>query len=165
MKSLICNVCLNSDILCAACKKRVEEGKLSGKEIKILKAINEVSKSFKPLGEVEITKIISGDRMSVIICRKGDGPRLVGKDGVMIKKLSRIVGNPLRVVEESMDEKEFIRNLISPVPLIGLNVVYEPGKEVLKVVIPRGRKIPMSRESFSKIVNQMFGKSAVVSNE
>lgn len=165
MKAPICSVCLNSNMLCTACKKRADKDNLSEDDMKILKAINEVSKTFKPLSDVEIKKIVNVEKMSVVVCREGDGARLVGKDGVMIKKLSRIVGRPLRVVEESGDVKEFIKNLINPVPVVGLNVIYKPGKEVLKVVIPRGRKIPMSKESFSRIVNVVFGKDAVVRNE
>ncbi len=165
MKAPLCNVCLNSDILCMACKKKLDEGKITESDIKVSKVINEISKTFKPLKEVEIKKVIEGEKISVIVCKKGDGARLVGKDGVMIKKLSKLVEKPLRVVEESEDVREFIQNLVNPIPVIGLNIIYKPEKEVLKVIIPRGRKIPMSKGSFAEVVNLMFGKDSVVMNE
>jgi transcription antitermination factor NusA-like protein len=165
MKVPICNVCLNSDILCMACKRKKDEGKVTESDIKISKVINEIAKTFRPLNEVEIKKVVEGKNISVLICRKGDGARLVGKDGVMIKKLSKLTGKTLRVVEESGDVKEFIQNLVNPVPVIGLNVIYKPGKEVLKIIIPRGRNIPMSKESFSEVVNHVFGKDSVVTSE
>ena len=165
MKAPICNVCLNSDILCMACKKRLEKGEVTQSDIEVSRIINEVGKTFKPLSEVEIKKVIEGKNIKVIICKKGDGARLVGKNGVMIKKLSKLVGKPIRIVEESGDVKEFIENLIKPVPVVGMNVIYRPGKEVLKVIIPRGRKIPMSKESFSEVISLTFGKDSLVKNE
>ncbi len=165
MKAPVCEVCLNSDILCMACKKKREEGKVTESDIRISKVINEVAKTFKPLNEVRIKKVIEGRNLAVIVCGKGDGARLVGKSGVMIKKLSKLVGKPLRVVEESEDVKEFVQNLINPVPVTGLNIIYKPEKEVLKVIIPKGRNIPMSKESFAEVVNQVFGKDSIVRNE
>ncbi len=165
MKAPICEVCLNSDILCMACKKKLDEGKVTENDIKVSKIVNEIAKTFKPLDGIEIKKVIEGKNISVIVCKKGDGPRLVGKDGVMIKKLSKLLGKPLRVVEESEDVKEFVQNLIQPIPVIGLNIIYKPEKEVLKVIIPKGRKIPMSKESFAEVMNRMFGKDAIVANE
>ena len=165
MKAPLCNVCLNSDMLCMACKKKLDGGKITDSDINISKVVNEVAKTFKPLKEIEIKRVIDGERISVIICRKGDGARLVGKDGVMIKKLSKLVEKPLRVVEESEDVREFVQNHVNPIPVIGLNIIYKPEREVLKVIIPRGRKIPMSKGSFAEVVNLMFGKDSVVMNE
>jgi transcription antitermination factor NusA-like protein len=165
MKAPVCGVCLNSDILCMACKRKMEDGKITDSDIRVSKIINGVAKTFKPLDEVSIKKVIEGGNLAVIVCGRGDGARLVGKGGVMIKKLSKLVGKPLRVVEESEDVKEFIQNLINPVPVTGLNIIYRPEKEVLKVIIPKGRKIPMSKESFAEVVNQVFGKDSVVRNE
>ncbi|MEE9323445.1 MAG: hypothetical protein V3U72_02775 [Candidatus Aenigmarchaeota archaeon] len=165
MKAPICEVCLNSGILCMACKKKLEGGDITDSDIKVSKAINDIAKRFRPLNEIEIKKVIGGKSVLVIICKKGDGARLVGKEGVMIKKLSKLIGKPIRVVEESEDVKEFIQNLVSPVPVIGLNIIYKPEKEVLKVIIPRGRKIPMSKESFAEVVNRMFGKDSMVMSE
>lgn len=164
MKGRICSVCLNSDILCAACRKKVGNGEVSETEIRVLKALGDVSKSFRPLAEVEIKKVIEGGKTIVLVTRKGDAPRVVGKKGVMAKKLSRIVGRPLRVVDESDNMKEFIEGLISPVPVIGINVVYSDGEESLKVMIPKGRNAPVSKGSFSEIIKTVFGKNAVVSN-
>ena len=114
---------------------------------------------------MEIKRVIEGEKMAVIICRKGDGPKLVGKDGVMIKRLSKLFGKPLRVVEESETVKEFIQNLIHPVPMIGLNVIYKPDKEILKVIIPRGEKIPASSRAFADVVKKVFGKDLIFSRE
>lgn len=165
MKSQICNVCLNSDILCKACRKNLENGSISEHGISILKMINDAAKRFKPLEGIEIKKVVDSGRVTVVICRRGDGARLVGREGAMVKKLSKIAGKEIRVVEESGDLKEFIQNLINPVPLIGLNVVYTPGEEVLKVLIPYRRRVPIEENSLSDIVRQVFGKDVMVESE
>ena len=165
MKAPICEVCLNSGILCVACKRKLESGEITNSDIKVSRIVNKIAKKFRPLDEVEIKRVIEGEKMAAIICRKGDGPKLVGKDGVMIKRLSKLFGKPLRVVEESETVKEFIQNLIHPVPMIGLNVIYKPDKEILKVIIPRGEKIPASNRAFADVVKKVFGKDLIFSRE
>lgn len=164
MKAPICEVCLSSDMLCPACRRKVENAEVSELEIGLYRSIYKISKSFGPIREVSIKKVVGGGKTAVIMCNPGEGPRIVGKDGLMIKKLSKMVGKSLRVVESTGDVKEFIRRLIHPVPVKRINVVYMPEKEILKVIIPKGRKIPMSKASFSEIVKSLFGKEAVVRN-
>ncbi len=164
MKGPICNVCLNSDIMCISCKKKVESGDVKDIDITVLKTLNNISKEFKPLADVEIKKIVEGEKILVIVTKQGDGPRIIGKKGVMVKKISKLIGKPLRVVEDCSDVKEFIEKLITPIPIVGINVIYSPEGEILKVLIPRGRKIPMSKSSFGEIVNIMFSKKAIVAN-
>ena len=43
-------------------------------------------KKFKPLADVEIKKIVEGEKILVIVTKQGDAPRIVGKKGVMAKK-------------------------------------------------------------------------------
>ena len=60
--------------------------------------------------------------------------------------------------------KEFIEKLITPIPIVGINVIYSPEGEIIKVLIPKKRKIPMSKSTFGEIINIMFSKKAIVAN-
>ena len=165
MKAPICGICLNSGMLCPACKKKLDEGKITEGDIKFSRMVHDASKRFRPLDEVTINRVIEGKNMAVIICGKGDRARLIGKEGLMIKKLSKSAGKQIRVVEETNCMKEFIQNLIHPVPLIGINIIYAPEGEVLKIIIPRERGIPMPKTSFDEVIRLVFGKSAIILNE
>jgi transcription antitermination factor NusA-like protein len=163
MKAPICGVCLKSDILCMACKKKLDEGKITESDVRISRLVSRIGSG--PINEVTIKRVIEGENTIVIICAKGDAARLVGKEGIMIKKLSKNAGKMIRVIEETGNIKEFIQNLIYPVPLSGLNIMYRPEGEMLKVLIPSGRNIPLNESSFSEIIKMVFGKHVVVSRQ
>lgn len=164
MKAPICGICLNSDMLCPACKKKLDEGKITESDIKFSRMVHEASKGFRPLGDVTINRVIEGKNIAVIICGKDDKTKFIGRDGFMIKKLSKSARKPIRVVEDTSDMKEFIRNLIQPVPLIWMNIIYAPEGEVLKIIIPKDRDIPMPKASFAEIIRLVFGKNAIIMN-
>lgn len=165
MKAPICGICLNSDMLCPACKKKLDEGKITESDIKFSRVVHNAAKKFRPLDEVTINKVIEGKNIVVIICDKGDKARLIGRDGLMIRKLSKSAQKSIRVVENTNDMKEFIQNLIRPVPLIGMNIIYAPEGEVLKIIIPKDKDIPMPKASFNEVIRLVFGKNAIILNE
>ena len=165
MKAPICGVCLNSDMLCMACKKKLDEGKITECDIKVSRLISKAAKTFRQLNEVTINKVIEGKNVVVVMCNKGDSSKLIGKEGVITKKLSRAAGKTVRIVEVSDDIKSFIQNLVHPVPVVGLNVLYHADREILKVIIPRDRGIPIPQASFAEIVRIVFGKDSVIVNE
>jgi|YelNatPaOPRAMG01_1025707.scaffolds.fasta_scaffold60122_1 transcription antitermination factor NusA-like protein len=165
MKAPICAVCLNSDILCVACEKKFREGKISESDVKISKIINELAKNFKSLEEVTIKKIVEVDDMGVIICKKGDASKIIGKGGIIIKKISKEAKKNFKVIEESENVKDFIKNLLQPIPVIRINVLYKPEGEVLKVIIPKGFNPPFKNETFAKLTKILFDKSSLIVKE
>ena len=68
------------------------------------------------------------------------------------------------MVEETKDMKEFIQDLIQPVPLLGVNVLYSREGEVLKIMIPKDGHIPLPKTSLVEIIRLVFGKNAVIAS-
>ena len=164
MKAGICGICLNSDMLCMACKKKLDEGNVTESYVRMARAVNGLSKTFRQMEGVTINRVVEGKDMAVIVCGKGDRSRMIGREGMIINRLSKAVGKNVRVVEETNDVKEFVQGLISPVTLVGMNVVYTKEGEVLKLIIPRGRSIPMPKTSFDEIIRLVFGKGSVITH-
>jgi len=152
-------------MLCVACKKKLDRGEITESDVNISRMINEIAKTFRPLDDVTVKKVIDSDSIAVVVCNQGDCARLIGKDGAMIKKLSRLAKKSMRVVEESDDIKKFIQNLLYPVHVLGLNTIYKPEGEILKVIIQKGNRIPISKKSFAEIINLVFGKESIIENE
>ncbi len=166
MKAPICEICLNSDILCKVCQEKLDKRIINQSDIDISRAVYGLSKSLNILKDIEVKKVLETDNMAVIICKKGDASKLIGKDGVVARRLSKNIGKGIRVIEESNDLKEFIQNLIYPVPLLRINIVYLPDeKEVFKIVIPKEHKLQIDKATLSDLTYQMFGKESVVSKE
>lgn len=165
MKAPICGICMNSDMLCPACKKKLDEGKITENDIKYSRIVFEAVRNYRPLNEVTIVRAFEGKNVAVIICGRGDKSKFIGREGYVIKKITKAARIPVRVVEDTKDMKEFIQNLILPVQLQGMNIVYSSGGEVLKIIIPKDRGIPLPEASFSEIIRLVFGKNAIVLRE
>ncbi|MCX6817915.1 MAG: hypothetical protein NTU57_03580 [Candidatus Aenigmarchaeota archaeon] len=153
---------MNSDMLCMACQKKLDDGSISEADVRLARAVKTLASTFKVLDNITIKKVLEGSTIIVMLCCRGDRPKLVGREGVVINRLSKMMGKTVRVIEETEDMKEFIKNIIHPVPLEGINVVYSTDGENLKVIIPRNRNLPMSELSFREIIKMVFGRNAVV---
>jgi len=127
MKSPLCKVCLESDILCNVCDEKIKRGNFSKQELDTFRKLHELSKSIKVLNEIEIRRILGKDRL-LIITRKGDAPKLIGRNGRVVKKLSNILKKNIKVMEENDDIKTFVQDIVYPVPVLGVNIVYGKNK-------------------------------------
>jgi len=158
MQMPICEICLNSDMLCSGCQKRLEDGKISKDEVDISRALFEMSERVRSLKDVKLKRAMNNEVL-LIIAGKGDGARLVGKAGVVVKALAKKYEKPIRVLEES-DIRTFVKNMIQPVPIEGINTVFAEGNEVMKIRLPLNQKnrLLFSEETLKKIVGEVYSK-------
>ncbi len=158
MHSPVCEVCLNSDILCQGCSGRLERGEISKAELDVSRFLHELCEKAPSLKEATIRKIVDGDVL-LVITAKGDGAKVVGKGGTVVKALAKQWNKSVRVLEEK-DTKQFMLELLHPVTVLGINTLYTPGGEVMRVRVSSGHnaRSVMTPEGFSSIMNQVFGK-------
>jgi len=86
MKAPICNVCLKSDVLCSGCQEKLDEGEITELDIKISRILHELSNEYGSLRDSEIIKAIDTENVIVIVTAKGDGAKVVGKGGEIVKE-------------------------------------------------------------------------------
>ncbi len=165
MKAPICEVCLASKILCKSCKERLNEGEISKSEVYISRLLHQISSEAKSLKGIHIKKIIDTPGLVLIISKKGDAARIVGKSGIIVKKLSKTLGKKIKVIEESSDPKTFFQNLIFPVPLLGINILYAERGEILKIKVPRDRALPISKSTFKETTKLVLKKDIEIVEE
>jgi len=160
MQMPICSVCLGSDILCSGCGKKFQDGLITQMDIDVSKYLFELSEKITNLDTVKLNKIIDSDVL-VMVAEPGDAPKLVGKNGAVVKALAKKFNKSIRVLESAGLEK-FSRDLLSPTPIVGVNKVFKEDGEVLRVRAGASskNKLLVSPESFSKIVQDIYGKRA-----
>ena len=161
MKAQICQVCLNSEILCPACQEKVDTGKVSVRELEVIRKINALSDKIKGIDKASIKGIYETDSLPAIICPRGEALKLMGKGAGNIRKLSKDIGKTVRIIEESTDKRSFLQNLIYPVPILSLNLVFSPDGEKYKVTVPN-RSLPIQIKSFTEVASQILGKPIVI---
>ena len=162
MKTPICEICLNSDLLCSAC----EQKNVSENEIKVLKFLFKLSDKVRSLDDIKIIRVIDSD-IVLIISGKGDGAKIVGKGGSIVKALAKEFGKSIKVIEEADDFKEFLQKLFSPVQIIGVNTVFSQHGEQYKIRISVSNKgkIQVSPEIFSEIIENIYKNRAEIAFE
>jgi len=160
MKAPICNVCLKSDDdLCRMCKEKLEENKITDTDIEVSRILYELSKEYASLKDSEIKKVFDTDNVVIIVTAEGDGAKVVGRSGEIVKEVASQVDKSIRVVERSEDDLETIKGLLSPAEVESVNTVFTPEGQSKKIVVSdeyQG-KINITEEEFEEVINQVTG--------
>ena len=161
MQTPICEVCLKSEILCKACQEKFNNGELSEIELEVLRFLYKLSEKMKSLKNVKIIKVIDTGVL-LIITGRGDAARIVGRKGSIVKILAKRFKKNIRILEEATNFRKFIQNLISPVSLNGINMLYTGDEKIYRIRIPNRSHLLLSPESFSQIVENLFDCKAEI---
>lgn len=167
MKAPICNVCLKSDVLCSGCEEKLEEGEISDIEIKVSRILQDLSNEHASLRDSEILKIFDMENVVVIITADGDGAKVVGRSGEIVKKVAERIDKSIRVVEKSGEDLETIKGLLSPAEVESVNTVFSPDGQSKKIVVNEEfeGKINLSIEEFEDIIDAVTGEEYQLSFE
>jgi N utilization substance protein A len=94
----------------------------------------------------------------MIITKKDDVSKLIGKEGRVVKKLSKELERPIKIIEKSTDIKDFVKEVFSSVPVLGINIVYKPLGQMYKIRIKDSDrdKLPLSSEIFANVSRSLF---------
>lgn len=162
MQAPLCKVCLNSDILCGGCAAKLENGQLMQTEIDVSRFVHKLSDKVKSLQDAKLLKVIDTDVL-LLVAGKGDGAKLVGKGGAIVKALAKKYGKSIRVLEES-DFRTFITELAHPLTISGFNTVYTPNGEVYKLRVPavQKQKQHISAAALADVAQKIYGKKIEV---
>ena len=157
MKAPICNVCLKSDVLCSSCEEKLENGDINELEIQISRKLQELSDEYGSLRDSEILKVYEAENVVVIVTAEGDGAKVVGRSGEIVKKVAEEIDKSIRVVEKSESNREVIKGLLSPAEIESVNTVFSPEGEYKKIVVDEEYKgkINLSEEEFEDILEHI----------
>lgn len=167
MKAPICNVCLKSDMLCSSCEEKYDNGEISDLEIKISRTLQDLSNEYGSLRDSEIVHAYDTENVVVIVTAEGDGAKVVGRQGEIVKKLASELDKSIRVVEKSQEDKEVIKGLLSPAEIESINTVFSPDGEYKKIVVSDSYegKINLSNEEFEELIEKITGEEYSLSFE
>ncbi|MFB6145550.1 MAG: hypothetical protein ABEJ99_03525 [Candidatus Nanohaloarchaea archaeon] len=167
MKAPICNVCLKSDVLCSGCEEKLENGEISEIEIEVSRILQDLSNEYASLRDSEILRVFDADNVVVIVTAEGDGAKVVGRSGEIVKKVAEELDKSIRVVEKSEDDIETIKGLLSPAEVESINTVFSPEGQSKKIVVPEDYKgkINLSVDEFEEIIEEITKEEYMLSFE
>lgn len=126
MKTVLCNFCLKTGILCQKCLDKVKSGEVSKTDFKIVNLLLTLEKTYPSIRNVRFYKTINGGKTLAIIVGRGDVPRLLGYGGKIIKALGEKTGKPIRVLEKGSDDRKFLEDLFAPLSIVTINTIWLP---------------------------------------
>lgn len=168
MKAPICNVCLKTDgELCSMCEEKYENGEIDDYDIRVSRILHNLSTEHGSLQDSEIKKVYDMDKVTVIVTAEGDGAKVVGRKGEIVKKIAEKIDKSIRVVESAMDDMEVIKGLLSPAEVESINTVFAPEGQSKKIVVDKdyNGKINLKVEEFEQIISDITGTSYKLSFE
>ena len=113
--------------------------KLTVEEMKYIALLQDLT------GAVARDCIIDDENNRIIfIVRPGDAGKAIGRRGVNINKLRRLLGKEIEVIEYADDLETMVKNIFAPARVLGVRLVQRNGRKVLYVTVDpndKGRAI------------------------
>ena len=66
----------------------------------------------------------------IFVVKAGDIGLAIGKGGNKIRRAKRVIGKGIEVVEYSTDPAEFVKNILTPARVRGVNIIERQGKKI-----------------------------------
>ena len=152
----ICDVCLNSGMLCNGCENKLKSGEISQLELDIANIVYNLGD-----GQIGFKKAIGTDNVVIIITEQDQVGKLIGKGGKIVRAISKELGKKVRVVGAGSDLKSVAKDMLSPARISGINVVYgTDGEEIFKIRVMKedSRRIPSDLEVLNEIIQKLTGE-------
>jgi N utilization substance protein A len=103
----------------------------------------------------------------IYVIKKGDMGIAIGKKGENIKKMQKVLGKRIEMVEEADSKDEFLKNVLKPAEISGIKIDEETGK--LNVLVERttdlgiaigksGSNVEKARILMKRFFNQDIGE-------
>ena len=161
MKTPICSICLESDLLCPGCNERLESNEITPVALDVIRFLHSLSQDLPLLEDVELKNVLTTSNAVIILTGKGDAAKVVGKKGSIVKQIAAKTEKSVRVLEESNSVEEVVRNLLAPVQIQSINTIYKPEGTEKRIVVSKDqrKRIPLTRNGFSTIVKILTGES------
>ncbi|RLJ03083.1 MAG: hypothetical protein DRP11_01790 [Candidatus Aenigmatarchaeota archaeon] len=164
VKTPIDRICLENDILCSACQRKVDSGEISEMDVKVSRVLNRLEKRFKSLKDATFIKSYETTKRIIILTGKGDARKVVGKGGSVVKELSKKFQKGIQVFEVKDSLEDYVKELVPPDMIIGVNRVFTKDGSYYKVIL-RGKdrkRMKVSRGELEEVLGKLSGEGVKV---
>jgi transcription antitermination factor NusA-like protein len=159
VKSQFCEICLkNYPLICGNCQAKIDEGEVTDLDIKVARVLITLEDLFPSIKNVTFKRVVQLEGVIIVLVGKGDVRRIIGSSRRVLRQLEEDLGAQVRVVEESRNPQNILRDLIRPVRILGVNTIWLPDNSFERIVRISERekeKIPMNLKQLEDAIYQM----------
>jgi len=151
---------VRTGILCPNCQRKVDEGIVKPIEVDIMRVLLELEKEIKELRDAVYEKTYQVDNTLIVVLKTKDATNELARriKQALVKELGR--DYKIRVLLKSSDDpRQLVSQLLIPLTVRGMNIVWMPDGTQKYVVIVRGspRKMAIPKEQAEKILSEILG--------
>ena len=160
MKTVLCNFCLKSGILCSKCQGKLKSGEVSEVDFEIARLLLSLEEKYPSLQDVYFHKAVEANGVLAVVVKRGNMPRLLGYGGKIIKALGEKTGKTIRVLEHGVEDRKFLEDLFVPMSILTINTIWLPdGTTETRVILRRRRRkrFPLNVEALKEIAQKVRG--------
>ena len=158
MKTVLCNFCLKSGILCSKCQGKLKSGEVSEADFEIARLLLSLEEKYPSLQDVYFHKAVEANGVLAVVVKRGDVPRLLGYGGKIIRALGEKTGKTIRVLEHGADDRKFLEDLFAPLRILTINTIWLPdGTTETRVILRRRRRVPINVKASKEIAQKVRG--------
>jgi transcription antitermination factor NusA-like protein len=147
METPICAICAKTGVLCTACETKLEKGQISALDVELSKILYETG-----LEGAGFDKVIERGEYAIILTKKENIGKIIGKGGENIRSLSKRLGKKIRVIGAE-NLQDAIHDFIAPARISSINTVYTPEGGKIKRIRINGADRKKLRMDIKEIQN------------
>jgi len=161
VRTELCSFCVKSGILCPRCQERLEKGRITQLDLKVIRLLSELEKSYPILQEVHFHKAVEvGETLAIMVDRRDIG-KIVGLEGGIIRTIGEQVGGKkIKLLGYGGDDRQFLEELFSPLSILTINTVWLPDGSTETKAILQGRTprhMPVDLEVAKQLAKEIQG--------
>jgi transcription antitermination factor NusA-like protein len=153
-------ICVKTGILCPSCQRKVDEGEVEKYEIEIMKKLLELEEEIRELKNAIYVKSYDLGNIVVIVLKSEE------LDMERLRKvrqaISKILNRKVRIILKSSEPREVASQLLLPLTVKGVNVVWLPdGSQKYVVRVSKGGsrrapRLPAPKELLEKVLGDIL---------
>ncbi len=94
--------------------------------------------------------IVDGKNI-VFVVKEGNMGLAIGKNGRNVKRLEKLLGKHVELVEYAPDPKQFLKNIFYPAHVINVNIIERGGRKIAYVVVDSKDKRALGKRINSRL--------------
>ena len=158
----ICAICAKTGVLCNACEAKLQRGEISDLDVELSKILYKLGK-----GEIGFERAIDTDNFIIVLTKKDNIGKIIGKGGDNIRLLSNKFGKQLRIIGTDNLE-DTIYDFVAPARIIGISTVYKPDGTVMRRVRINKKdkkKLRMDIKEIERLISSLTNDRVEISFE
>lgn len=133
LKTIICNFCARTGVLCKECNSKLRKGKINELDIEISKVFVELDQKYaKQLNDVIIRAVQKTNDNYIILARNGSK---INSNTEIIDLLERKLTSNIIIIEEKKNIKSTFAELFNPLKIDRIDQLYVPPEGDLELRI------------------------------